>query len=104
MIDPKLVAKWMAEYQEIERQRKTQGLPALTVEEANRQGFQDGLQDMKEVRQGSADNLTAQHAQTVQSIQSTRERAVLWTLSMRLTILFILLAIGLATCGRLLLR
>jgi len=81
MIDPKLVAKWMAKYQEIEKKRKAQGLPPLTYEEANRQGFQDGLQDAKAFNEGVADNLTTRHARTAQSVRVTRERAVLWSLS-----------------------
>jgi hypothetical protein len=94
----------MAEYQEMERTRKAQGLSPLTYEEAQRLGSQEGLQDLSKVRQGSADSLTTHHVHTAQSIQASRERTTLWTLSMRLTILFILLAIGLATCGRILLR
>jgi hypothetical protein len=38
MSDPKLIAKWRAEFDEIQRRRKTQGFPPLTIEQANRLG------------------------------------------------------------------
>lgn len=104
IVDPRLVAKWAAEYQELEKKRKEQGLTPLTVEEAQRHGFQDGMRDVKAIQKGEADNLTSQCAEAIRSANVARDRSATWTLSVRITILFILIAIGLATCGRMLLR
>lgn len=92
MADPR-VARWIAEYREIERKRKEQGLPPLTFEEARQQGFQDGMRDVRAVQN---------HA--LRSVQAARADRAVWRFSLRLFILFMLIAIGLATCGRIMLR
>jgi hypothetical protein len=76
-----------AEFDAIERRRKAQGFPPLTMKQVNRLGR------VVSVREG-----------VLHRMQATRERTEFRFPPLRITLLLILLAVGLAALGRILRR
>ena len=81
-----LALKYLAEYEQIERQRKAEGLPPLTPEQATRRGIVDAQRDL------------ANHQIQIARKMSSR------LLPIRIGLLLLLLAIILAVFGRILLH